>query len=89
MLNPPISSLMVKVDSRYTLAILAGKRARQLVNGADEAIKCNSNKPIVIAINEINESKITYVRTKDVKNVRPFVSKNKFAANIKGILLAE
>lgn len=64
MINPPISSLLTKVDSRYTLCILAGKRARQLTNGAQKLTKCNSEKSVTIATNEINEYMITYVRTK-------------------------
>lgn len=64
MIEPPINSLLEKVDSRYTLVILAGKRARQLVNGAHKLTKCNSEKAVTIAVNEINENMITYVRTK-------------------------
>ncbi|RCX17987.1 DNA-directed RNA polymerase subunit omega [Anaerobacterium chartisolvens] len=64
MIEPPINSLMTKVDSRYTLVVAAAKRARQLADGAHKLTKCNSDKPVTIAINEINEDKITYVRTK-------------------------
>ncbi len=64
MIYPPISSLMEKVDSRYTLVVATAKRARQLADGAHKLTKCNSEKPVTVAINEINENKITYVRTK-------------------------
>ncbi len=64
MIDPPISSLLKKVDSRYTLCILAGKRARQLTDGAHKLTKCDSQKVVTIATNEINENMITYVRTK-------------------------
>ncbi|MCR4435439.1 MAG: DNA-directed RNA polymerase subunit omega [Clostridiales bacterium] len=64
MIDPSISSLMEKVDSRYTLVVATAKRARQLADGAHKLTKCNSDKPVTIAINEINENKITYVRTK-------------------------
>lgn len=64
MIEPPINSLMSKVDSRYTLVVAAAKRARQLADGANKLTKCSSDKPVTIAINEINENKITYVRTK-------------------------
>lgn len=64
MIDPPISSLLNKVDSRYTLCILAGKRARQLTDGAHKLTKCDSHKTVTIATNEINENMITYVRTK-------------------------
>ena len=64
MIEPSLSSLLEKVDSRFTLCILAGKRARQLINGAHKLTKCDSTKAVTIAINEINENMITYVRTK-------------------------
>ncbi|MDP4180903.1 MAG: DNA-directed RNA polymerase subunit omega [Bacillota bacterium] len=64
MIDPPMSSLLTKVDSRYTLCILAGKRARQLTDGAHKCTNCNSNKAVTVAISEINEGMITYVRTK-------------------------
>lgn len=64
MIEPPMNSLMNKVDSKYTLVITAAKRARQLVEGAEKLTKCNSDKPVTIAVNEINEDKITFVRTK-------------------------
>jgi DNA-directed RNA polymerase subunit omega len=66
MIEPSISSLLKKVDSRYTLCILAGKRARQLTNGAHKCTKCSSNKAVTVAVSEINEDMITYVRTKVV-----------------------
>ncbi|ACL76140.1 DNA-directed RNA polymerase subunit omega [Ruminiclostridium cellulolyticum] len=64
MIYPSINELMKKVDSRYTLAVEAAKRARQLVDGATKMAKCDSDKEVTIAINEIAEDKITYVRTK-------------------------
>ncbi len=64
MINPPINSLMEKVDSRYTLCILAGKRARQITNGAQPNVKCNSQKALTIAVHEIDEMKISYSRKK-------------------------
>lgn len=64
MIYPPISSLLSKVDSRYTLVVETAKRARQLADGAHKLTKCTSEKPVTIALNEINEDKITYIRTK-------------------------
>jgi DNA-directed RNA polymerase subunit omega len=65
MIEPSINSLMKKVDSRYTLVVETAKRARQLAEGAHKLTKCDSEKNVTIAINEINEDKIIYVRTKD------------------------
>jgi DNA-directed RNA polymerase subunit omega len=64
MIEPPINVLMDKVDSRYTLVVAAAKRARQLAEGAHKLTRNNSDKPVTLAINEISENKITYVRTK-------------------------
>ncbi|MFZ5987107.1 MAG: DNA-directed RNA polymerase subunit omega [Bacillota bacterium] len=64
MIDPGISSLLNKVDSRYTLVVAAAKRARQLTEGAHKLTECNSDKPVTVAINEIDEQKITYIRTK-------------------------
>lgn len=64
MINPGLGSLLKKVDSRYTLVVATAKRARQLVSGANKLVDCKSNKDVTIAVNEINEDKITYIRTK-------------------------
>lgn len=64
MIYPDLSSLLEKVDSRYTLVVAAAKRARQLAEGAHKLTKNNSDKTVTVAINEISENKITYVRTK-------------------------
>lgn len=64
MIFPPLSSLLEKVDSRYTLVVATAKRARQLSDGAHKLTRCASEKPVTIALNEINEDKITYIRTK-------------------------
>ena len=62
MINPPIGELLSKVDCRYTLAVEAAKRARQLVAGAQPLVVPKDTKPLVIAIDEINRGLITYVR---------------------------
>lgn len=64
MIDPSINSLLEKVDNLYTLCIFAGKRARQLTNGAEKLTNCSSKNVVTVATNEINENKITYVRKK-------------------------
>lgn len=64
MIEPGISSLLKKVDSRYTLVVATAKRARQIAEGANKLTSFDSDKPVTIAIHEINEDKITYIRTK-------------------------
>lgn len=72
-----IDKLIDKVDSRFTLAILAAKRAREInnyLNGLKRGelvqvrgpqIMMVSEKPLTIAFEEIAEDKITYERTAD------------------------
>mgnify|MGYP000846280057 CR=1 FL=1 len=64
MIEPGISSLLERVDSRYTLVVATAKRARQITEGANKLTECDSEKAVTIAINEIDEQKITYIRTK-------------------------
>jgi len=66
MINSITSELMKRVDSTYTLCNVVGKRARQLVDGANPLTGCNSAKPVSIAAKEVCEGKITYVRIKSV-----------------------
>ena len=62
--HPPMKDLLTKVDSRYTLAVLAAKRARQLQDGAEVKVKVPSNKNVTGALAEVAEEKIGYERTK-------------------------
>lgn len=67
MIYPTLSSLLEKVDSKYTLVVAVSKRARQLVDGQPRLTKVDSNKPVTIAINEIYDNKIVYERNKPEK----------------------
>lgn len=64
MISPGIGELLSKVDSRYTLVVVVAKRARQLNEGANKLVDCNSEKEVSIAVDEVNGDKITYIRTK-------------------------
>ncbi|HWR62098.1 MAG TPA: DNA-directed RNA polymerase subunit omega [Clostridia bacterium] len=61
-MNVTTNELLKKVDSIYTLCNLVGKRARQLIDGADQLTGCSSKKPVSIAAKEITEGKITYTK---------------------------
>lgn len=61
MIYPPISELVKKTGSRYTLVIQTARRARQLAQGATPLSTAKNNKSISIAINEIYEGKISAV----------------------------
>ena len=65
MINPPIGELLKKVDCRYTLAVEASKRARELIGGAMPLIDTKETKPLAIAIEEINRGLITYSREEE------------------------
>jgi DNA-directed RNA polymerase subunit omega (EC 2.7.7.6) len=60
MFNPPLSTLLEKINNRYTLVIATAKRARMLTNGAEKLTNCPSTKDVTIAIQEIAEGKIGY-----------------------------
>jgi DNA-directed RNA polymerase subunit omega len=76
MIEPTIDSLLERVDSKYTLVVLAARRAReinsyysQLGEGRGEFVPPLvesgglRNKPLSIALEEIAEDKVTFERT--------------------------
>ena len=52
-----------KVDSKYTLVILAAKRSRDITEGIPKLTEEDVDKPVSIAANEIAEDLITYRET--------------------------
>jgi DNA-directed RNA polymerase subunit omega len=73
-MDPPIESLLERVDSKYTLVSLAAKRGRevnsyfnQLGDGLGSIVPPQvtsiSRKPLSIALDEISAGKITYHRS--------------------------
>ena len=70
MLHPSYSDLMkvVKsevepgeapvVNSRYSIVMATSKRARQIIGGEEPLVNGNGKKPLSIAIDELNQSKI-------------------------------
>ncbi|MGM9518958.1 DNA-directed RNA polymerase subunit omega [Acidaminococcus timonensis] len=69
MIDPSIDYLADKVGSKYALVIMASKRARQLVDGAPALVKCDSNKPVSIALKEIAEGLVTIATPEEVKEM--------------------
>ncbi len=63
-IDPPMNELLEKVDCRYTLVVMAAKRARQLVAGDAPLIETKEEdmKPVSLAVEEIYEDKVTYER---------------------------
>lgn len=62
MLYPSINVIRQKADSRYTLVILAAKRARDIIDGKPKLTQADTEKPVSIAAYEIAEDLITYKR---------------------------
>lgn len=65
MLYPSINEIRKKADSRYTLVILAAKRARDIIEGKPKLTEAEVDKPVSIAANEIAEDLITYRREEE------------------------
>jgi DNA-directed RNA polymerase subunit omega len=64
MIYPSLDVLVTKVDSKYTLVVLAAKRAREIMDGATILVDSKSNKQVTIALEEVAQDKISYERTK-------------------------
>ncbi len=64
-LYPSIDKLGGLVDSKYTLVIAASKRARSLQEGAPAHAVARSGKLVSVALLELEQGIITYVRMKD------------------------
>lgn len=60
--KPTIDELLEKIDSKYTLVIVAAKRARSFTGSQDDSLK--GEKPVTRALKEIAAGKITYEQTK-------------------------
>lgn len=77
-IEPDIDLLLSKVDSKYTLCIVAAKRARQIngmIHGVrDQAIlsmaptqlaALTSTKPLTLALSEIADGDVSFERVKE------------------------
>lgn len=77
-INPEIDLLLEKVDSKYTLCIVAARRARQindmlrgvrdqalLTMPSSEISELTKTKPLTKALEEIRSGDVSYERTQD------------------------
>jgi DNA-directed RNA polymerase subunit omega len=55
------------IDSKFRFAILAAKRAKQLVSGAKKKVLTTMENPLTIAMSEISQGKIKYKIFEDVE----------------------
>jgi DNA-directed RNA polymerase subunit omega len=63
-LKPSIDSLLDKVDSKFTMAIVAARRARN-IQASGRGLKSGEKKPVTMALDEILNSELEYERTKN------------------------
>lgn len=61
MIYPSADIIEEKVKSRYSLVILAAKRAKQIKEGAPVLIDTDSTNPLTIALEEIAAGKVTVI----------------------------
>jgi DNA-directed RNA polymerase omega subunit len=59
MIYPSGDKLEALVESRYSLVVLAAKRAKQLRDGAPKLIETTSTNPLTVALEEIAAGKVT------------------------------
>ncbi len=73
MIYPSINEIMKAkgIDSKYTLVVATAKRAREINRSKVYFTECKSDKPVTIALHEINENKINF---KNVSKSNPVLS---------------
>lgn len=67
MLYPSINEIRKSADARYTIVIMAAKRARDLIDGKPVLVDCAVDKPVSIAAQEIAEDLISYKRSEELE----------------------
>ncbi len=63
-----VEDCLKNVDNRFDLVLLASRRARQILNGADPLVPEDNDKPTVIALREIAEGLISNAGMDDMVN---------------------
>ena len=66
MLYPSVNEIRKKADSRYTVVILAAKRARDIIDGKPILTDAENDRPVSLAAHESPEDLITYKREENV-----------------------
>lgn len=69
-----VEDCLANVDNRFQLVLVAAKRARQLVRGADSFQEWDNDKPTVLALREIAHGDVTreILKEKDIPLVKHF-----------------
>lgn len=60
MVKPSVNQLLdlEGIDNRYTLVVMASKRARQIASGDEAMTSVKEESPVTLAVNEIAEGKV-------------------------------
>ena len=66
--KPPINLLLNKVDAKYTLVIVASKRARFLIENEEEVKPAGFFNPVSMALYDILDGKIVWERPQSIDN---------------------
>ena len=56
------------VSSRYSIVMATSKRARQIIAGDDPLVESKSQKPLSIAVGELNQGKIKILTETEEEN---------------------
>jgi DNA-directed RNA polymerase subunit omega len=56
------------VSSRYSIVMATAKRARQIIAGDDPLVESKSQKPLSIAVDELNQGKIKILTETEEEN---------------------
>ncbi|MCL6521292.1 MAG: DNA-directed RNA polymerase subunit omega [Firmicutes bacterium] len=59
-LDPTLEEVLAAMPRKYAVVNVAAQRARQLLEGAAPAVAKQGSKPVVVALKEIAQSKVTY-----------------------------
>jgi DNA-directed RNA polymerase subunit omega len=60
--KPSLDELMEKVDCRYTLVVVAAKRARSITEKHTDKTDRSADKPVSTAFQEIVTNRISYLK---------------------------
>ena len=63
--KPPLNQLLDKVDAKYTLVILASRRARYLIDSDEEVKPAGFYNPVSAALYDVAAGKIVWERPKE------------------------
>ena len=89
MIKPGINALSSCADSRYTLVIMAAKRARIIAEYGNCLVPCDVDKPVSMAVAEIAAGKVGYIRHMPETNNEEVSSYDEFVAKANGDLIVD